>query len=156
MNLLLKKEKRKKISLRKIAEISGVDKSTVLRIESEKILSARIRTIDRILNALGYRLKIESINYVDGVSREELYAEIVKVFGSTMKFLDFIEDEKYNNCNFNCFIEFDGENYIIDTGTGEYINWYKFTHIGRCLNTRCNNITEFLTKFKNSEIKEEE
>ena len=155
VEFITKERKKKKLSLRKLTEISGVDIATISRIESGQILSARIGTINRILNALGYKLKIESINYVDGVSRDELCNEIEKIFGSTTEFLDFIEDEKYG-VSFDCFVENDGENYVIDRKTGEYINWYKFTHIGRYLNTRCNNITEFLTKFKNSEIKEEE
>jgi transcriptional regulator with XRE-family HTH domain len=151
---IVKEMERQNLSIEKLAELSGVNKDTVLRIESGEILSARVGTINRILNTLGYKLKIESINYVDGVSRDELCAEIIKIFGSGANFLDFIEDERYG-VSFDCFVESDGENYIIDRETGEYINWYKFTHIGRCLNSRCNNITEFLTKFKNSEIKED-
>lgn len=150
-----KEIERQNLSLEKLAELSGVNKGTILRIESGEILSARVGTINRILNTLGYKLKIESINYVDGVSRDELCDEIIRIFGSGENFTDFIEDEKYS-VGFDCFVESDGENYVIDNKTGEYINWYKFTHIGRCLNSRCNNIAEFLTKFKNSEIKEEE
>lgn len=151
------KEEREKQNLKQsqLAEISGVPKSTIYRIENGQIADGRITTLNRILNALGYKLKIESINYVDGVSRDELCNEIIRIFGSGENFTDFIEDEKYG-VGFDCFVEHDGENYVIDNKTGEYINWYKFYHIGRCLNSRCNNITEFLTKFKNSEIKEEE
>ena len=154
VEFITKERKRQNLSLGKLAELSGVNKGTVSRIESGEILSARVGTINRILNTLGYKLKIESINYVDGVSRDELCDEIIRIFGSATEFLDFIEDEKYG-VGFDCFVEHDGENYVIDRETGEYINWYKFYHIGRCLNSRCNNITEFLTKFKNSEIKED-
>lgn len=148
------KEEREKQNLKqsRLAEISGVPKSTIGRIENGQIAGARITTLNKVLNALGYKLKIENTNYVNSISRDELCAEIIKIFGSGSNFLDFIEDEKYNNNIFDCFVECDGENYVIDRDTGEYINWYKFTHVGRSLNTRCNNITEFLTKFKNSEI----
>jgi transcriptional regulator with XRE-family HTH domain len=150
------KEEREKRELKqsRLAEMSGVPKSTISRIENGQIAGARITTLNKVLNALGYKLKIENANYVNSISRDELCAEIIKIFGSATEFLDFIEDEKYG-VSFDCFVEHDGENYVIDNETGEYINWYKFYHIGRCLNTRCNNLTEFLTKFKNSEIKEE-
>jgi len=154
VEFITKEKEKQNLKQSQLAEISGVPKSTIYRIESGEILSARIGTINKILNALGYKLKIESINYVNSIARDELCAEIIKIFGSATKFLDFIEDEKYG-VSFDCFRESDGENYVIDRETGEYINWYKFYHIGRCLNSRCNNITKFLTKFKNSEIKED-
>ena len=150
VEFIIKERKRRHLKQSRLGEMSGVPKSTISRIETGQISSTRVETLDKLLNALGYKLKIESINYVNSISRDELCAEIVRIFGSGANFLDFIQEEKYDNSIFDCFWESDGENYVIDRETGEYINWYKFSHIGRCLNSRCNNLTEFLTKFKNS------
>lgn len=94
-------------------------------------------------------------NYED--IRDLFNQAITKIFGNSEIFLDFIENEKYSD-RYDCYIDNDGENYIIDRECGEYINWYKFTHIGRCINISTslmrNKIPEwfedFLVEFKES------
>ena len=83
---------------------------------------------------------------------------VTKVFGDSMTFLDFLENEKYST-KYDCYLDYNGENYIINRETGEYINWYKLDHIGRCINISTllpykkipKWIEEFLVEFKNSE-----
>jgi hypothetical protein len=84
------------------------------------------------------------------------------VFGDSMTFLDFLENEKYSPIKYDCYLNSDGENYIINRETGEYINWYKLYHIGRCINisivrsgvfTIPEWIEFFLVEFKESEDK---
>lgn len=93
---------------------------------------------------------------------------VTKVFGDSMSFLDFLENEEYSTVKYDCYLDYNGENYIINRETGEYINWYKLDHIGRCINISTlliykNNldwyvpkffqkwIEEFLVEFKESE-----
>ena len=47
---------------------------------------------------------------------------VTKVFGDSEDFLDFLENEKYS-CKYDCYLDYSGENYIINRETGEYINW---------------------------------
>lgn len=83
---------------------------------------------------------------------------VIKVFGDSMAFLDFLENEKYST-KYDCFLDYNGENYIINRETGEYINWYKLDHIGRCINISTlswyknipERIEKFLVEFKESE-----
>lgn len=95
---------------------------------------------------------------------------VIKVFGDSGTFLDFLENEKYSD-KYDCYLDYSGENYIINRETGEFINWYKLTHIGRSINmsavkirtkfkwytsfSRYKNITKwiekFLVEFKESE-----
>jgi len=49
---------------------------------------------------------------------------ITKIFGDETKFLEFIEYDKYSTYKYDCFLDFHGENYIINRETGEHINWY--------------------------------
>lgn len=87
---------------------------------------------------------------------------VTKVFGDSMAFLDFLENEEYSTIKYDCYLDYNGENYIINRETGEYINWYKFDHIGRCINVSTSLwyksvpewFEEFLVEFKNSEDKE--
>ena len=87
---------------------------------------------------------------------------VTKVFGNPMIFLDFLENNKYSSTKYDCYLDYNGENYIINRETGEYINWYKLDHIGRCINISIllpyKNIPEwiedFLVEFKNSEQEE--
>lgn len=88
---------------------------------------------------------------------------VTKVFGNGTAFLDFLESEEYDG-KYDCFLDYDGENYIINRETGEYINWYKLAHLGRCITiSACHArmaegitkwIEDFLTEFKESEEKE--
>ena len=90
------------------------------------------------------------------------YNSVVKVFGDPVIFLDFLENNKYSADKYDCSLDYNGENYIINRETGEYINWYKLRYIGRFINistlSEYENIPEwiekFLTEFKESEEKE--
>lgn len=63
--------------------------------------------------------------------RDILCNAVIKVFGSEDTFFTFILDENYSS-NYDCYVDGSGENYIINNVTGEYINWYKLYHLGRC------------------------
>lgn len=85
---------------------------------------------------------------------------ITKVFGDDPEiFLDFLQDKKYSFDKYDCYLDSDGENYIINRETGEYINWYKLYHFGRSINISTLSaykdipkwIEEFLVEFKESE-----
>ena len=81
--------------------------------------------------------------------RDEFVTEVERVFETTEAFLDLLESNNYSE-DFDVFISSDGENYIINRYTGEYINWYKFTHIGRDIHSTCKpcNFVNFLRKLK--------
>ena len=91
-----------------------------------------------------------------------LFCDTVSIiFENSMEFLDFLENEKYSD-KYNCYIDYSGENYIINRVTGEYINWYKFDHIGRSISISTSAsyekvpewIEEFLIELKESEEKD--
>lgn len=100
-------------------------------------------------------------NNFDIELRDQFCIAVTKIFGDSMAFLDFLEDEKYST-KYDCYLDYSGENYIINRETGEYINWYKLDHIGRCINMSILSlrttvpkwIEEFLAEFKESEGKE--
>lgn len=50
---------RRQISIRQLAELSGVNKTTIQRIESGEV-SPSLETFDKILNAMSLCLRIES------------------------------------------------------------------------------------------------
>ena len=85
---------------------------------------------------------------------------VITVFGDVGTFLDFLEKGKYSD-KYDCYVDYDEENYIINRETGEYINWYKLNHIGRSINISTFHmyknipkwIEEFLIEFKESEGK---
>lgn len=88
--------------------------------------------------------------------RDILCKTVSEVFGSHDEFFTFILNEAYS-ANYDCYIDGSGENYIINNVTGEYINWYKTYHLGRCLNVSIVNFKpeniekwfeNFLTEFK--------
>lgn len=91
--------------------------------------------------------------------RDIFCSAVNKIFGDSMAFLDFLENEEYSTIKYDCYLDYNGENYIINRETGEYINWYKLDHIGRCLNISTSSeyedipkwIEEFLDEFKKSE-----
>ena len=101
-------------------------------------------------------------NYTGTCLRDIFGIFVAKVFGDRMTFLDFLEDGKYSCDKYDCFLDYDGENYIINRETGEYINWYKYLHIGRCINISIVSqhegiskwIEDFLVEFKESEVEE--
>lgn len=86
---------------------------------------------------------------------------VTKIFEDSMTFLDFLENEKYS-IKYDCYLDYNGENYIINRETGEYINWYKLDHIGRCISISTSSsyknvpkwIEDFLVEFKESEDNE--
>jgi len=99
-------------------------------------------------------------NQINRKDLRDLFCNAVtKVFGDSMTFLDFLENGKYSD-KYDCYLDYNEENYIINRETGEYINWYKLNHIGRCINISTfhmyNNIPkwieEFLVEFKESEV----
>ena len=98
------------------------------------------------------------INQTNRKDLRDLFCNTVtKIFGDSMTFLDFLENEEYST-KYDCYLDYNGENYIINRETGEYINWYKLDHIGRCINISTDNIINiskwievFLVKFKESE-----
>lgn len=79
------------------------------------------------------------------------FVEVVKKIFKDTSFFDFIENEYYSN-NYDCFVTGSDECYIINRSTGEYINWYKFTHLGRDIHTTVNPnyFEEFMKKFYDS------
>ena len=91
--------------------------------------------------------------------REIFTNAVIEVFEDSDSFLDKIENFEYDDCVFDVFYSSDSECYIINRRTGEYINWYKFSHIGRDIHTTINppvkeNVIEFLKEFKNGQNNE--
>jgi len=89
--------------------------------------------------------------------RELFCDSVIKIFGDAGTFLDFLENDRYST-KYDCYLDYNGENYIINRETGEYINWYKLDHIGRCITISTFHmykdipkwIEEFLIEFKES------
>lgn len=88
--------------------------------------------------------------------RDLFCIEMLKIFRHSNLFLDFIENGEYSN-KYDCFVNYDDENYIINRETGEYVNWYKFCNIGRDVHISINQsnkidiskwIYDFLVDFK--------
>lgn len=101
---------------------------------------------------------INQTNFIEKDLRALFCDAVTEIFGDAFTFLDFLEDEDYSD-KYDCCLNESGENYIINRETGEYINWYKLTHIGRCISistsSTCNIpewIEEFLSDFKESEV----
>jgi hypothetical protein len=86
--------------------------------------------------------------------RDAFIHAVIKVFKSCDAFLDFIENEEYGLLYYDCFYNSDAECYIINRSTGEYINWYKFTHIGRDIHSTVSpdKFEHFLQKFYDSRL----
>jgi len=88
---------------------------------------------------------------------------VIKVFGDSRAFIDVLEKGKYST-KYDCYVDYDEENYIINRETGEYINWYKLDHIGRDIHISTSTsiyykniskwIEAFLVEFKESELSE--
>lgn len=88
---------------------------------------------------------------------------VTKIFEDSMTFLDFLENEEYSTVKYDCYLDYNGENYIINRETGAYINWYKLDHIGRDIHISMPEsfysynrntsiwIEDFLVEFKESE-----
>lgn len=81
--------------------------------------------------------------------RQQFIDAAIKVFGIDSSFFDQIDDEEYSD-KYDVFNPSDGECYIINRETGEYINWYKFTHLGRDIHSTCppERFEKFLREFK--------
>lgn len=89
--------------------------------------------------------------------RDIFVSEVTKVFGNCINFLDFLDNEDFGP-SFD-FVKSSGEEvYLIDRNTGNFVNWYKMTHIGRDIhiNFDPSMLFEFLTKCKNSGCYDEE
>lgn len=90
--------------------------------------------------------------------RDIILHTVVDVFEEDDSFVDFLENGLYDHVQYDCFIDPDGENYIINCDTGDYVNWYKLNHIGRyphvsmvsCSNDIKEFLKKFFTDFKNS------
>ena len=98
-----------------------------------------------------------------GIGLRDMFCNAVnKIFGDSTAFLDFLENYSSSIGKYDCYLDYSGENYIINRETGEYINWYKLAHIGRyiCISTSTTRenipkwIEEFLVAFKESEDKD--
>lgn len=76
-------------------------------------------------------------------NREQFVDAVKKVFGSADNFFDFIENDEYSDL-YDVFYPDNGECYIINRGTGKYINWYKYVHIGRDIHSTVSP-SEFVT-----------
>lgn len=76
--------------------------------------------------------------------RDLFISNVGKIFGNGSSFLDHIENEDYDTDTYDCFFDGSGENYIINRLTGEYINWYKFSHIGRDIHINMNVVYKML------------
>lgn len=98
-------------------------------------------------------------NQTNCAKLRDLFCNAVnKVFGDPEAFLDFLANGEYpyigKSFKYDCFLDYNGENYIINRETGEYINWYKFSHIGRDINISISKYKKFfknpvLFKYKN-------
>lgn len=82
--------------------------------------------------------------------RERFVDAVVKVFEGSEQFFDFIEDEEYASSLYDVFHSGSEECYIINRSSGEYINWYKFTHIGRDIHSTVapDDFVKFLSDFR--------
>lgn len=85
------------------------------------------------------------------------YNAVTKIFGDSMTFIDFLENEEYLFTKYDCYLDYNGENYIINRETGEYINWYRLDSVS-CINISTYSpykniprwIEGFLVEFKES------
>lgn len=76
----------------------------------------------------------------------QIVVETIKhVFGDTEKFLDMVDDIDGIYDKYDFVKTIDEEFYIINRRTGEYVNWYKYTHIGRSVNMNFH--PRYLTNF---------
>lgn len=88
--------------------------------------------------------------------RDDFVDAVKEVFnGDSLSFLDIIENEEYDASRYDVFYDYNDENYIINRLTGEYINWYKFDHLGRAIYTTISDpskdkFAKFLKEFKDS------
>lgn len=88
--------------------------------------------------------------------RDDFVNAVKKVFhNDTSALLVYMENEEYS-IEYDVFCDYNNESYIINRCTGEYINWYKLNHIGRCIHSTVHPdyFVEFLTEFKKSQDKE--
>lgn len=87
--------------------------------------------------------------------RDDFINAVKEVFDEdTLSLLDVIEHEEYGS-DYDVFYDYNNETYIINRLTGEYINWYKFDHLGRDIHTTISDpskdkFAKFLKDFKDS------
>lgn len=89
--------------------------------------------------------------------RDDFINAVKEVFDEDISsFLDVIENDEYDPMKYDVFYGYDyDETYIINRLTGEYVNWYKFNHIGRDIHTTISDPTKdkfvkFLKEFKDN------
>lgn len=94
-------------------------------------------------------LKVYTSDNVGDI-RGQFVNAVTEVFGDSEKFFDFIENEEYISSFHDVFYSGFGECYIINRSSGEYINWYKFTHIGRDIHSTVapDDFVKFLSDFR--------
>ena len=86
--------------------------------------------------------------------RDDFIDAVKETFnGDSLSLLDIIENEEYDSCRYDVFYDYNNETYIINRLTGEYINWYKFGHLGRDIHTTISDpskdkFAKFLKEFK--------
>lgn len=82
-----------------------------------------------------------------GNLRSFVVTTIDSVFGGISTFLDMVDEGL--PCKYDIIYSND-EFYIINRKTGEYINWYKYTHVGRDIhmNFTPNRLKKFLKELK--------
>jgi hypothetical protein len=105
-------------------------------IAKEDIVKEKVKSLYPqylILQGEGKTMVFSQTNYTEDPGLRDLFCNaVIKVFGDSMSFIDILENDKYSS-KYDCFLNYDGENYIINRDTGEYINWYKLYHIGRSI-----------------------
>ena len=91
--------------------------------------------------------KVYTQSNTDGL-RDMFRDAVFKVFPKSDKFLNVLEDDESDDAYF-VTTDSDGTNLILNFETGEWISWYKLTHIGRCISSTCNpeRFVQFLEEF---------
>lgn len=88
--------------------------------------------------------------------RDDFINAVKEIFnGDSLSLLDIIENEEYDSSRYDAFYDYNDETYIINRLTGEYINWYKFDHLGRDIHTTISDpskdkFEKFFKEFKDS------
>ena len=95
-----------------------------------------------------HRIKVYNQGNTDGL-RDTFRDAVFKVFPKSDEFLDILENYE-NDVDYFVSTNGDGENIILNYSTGEWVSWYKLTHIGRCLVSTCapERFVDFLKEFK--------
>ena len=93
-------------------------------------------------------IKVYNTGNTEGL-RDKFCDAVKEVFPDSSLLLDYLEE--YENDDFySVYTDGSGDNYIINGLTGEYVMWYKTTHIGRAMVSTCcpERFVGFLKEFK--------